>query len=80
MSLIVYPAKFTEDEGALVVTFRDISAVTQGYDFNEAYEMAADALKCACEMLFEQGKPLPDPSPREDEEIWISISVFDLFK
>jgi len=67
-----YPAKFEPaQEGGFVVTFRDIpEAITQGDTFDEAMEMAKDALVTAIDFYFEDQRSVPDPSmPTADEHI-----------
>lgn len=59
-----YPAAFTPDEdGVLVVTFRDIpEALTQGQTEEEALAMAEDALLTAMDFYFDDRRPIPAPS------------------
>lgn len=47
---MLYPATFTKDGDYILVTFPDVpEAITQGKDFNEAYEMALEVLGFALE-------------------------------
>jgi len=67
-----YPAKFEPaQEGGFVVTFRDIpEAITQGDTFDEAMEMAKDALVTAMDFYFEDQRNVPEPStPLADEHV-----------
>ena len=58
-----YPATFTKDTDGFVVTFRDIpEALTQGDTYEEALEMAQDALATAMDFYFEDNRPVPMPS------------------
>ena len=59
-----YPARFKkEPEGGYTVTFPDIpEAITQGDTFEEAMEMAEDALATALEFYFDDHRAVPDPS------------------
>ncbi|HFZ7037662.1 TPA: type II toxin-antitoxin system HicB family antitoxin, partial [Streptococcus agalactiae] len=48
--MLVYPAIFTQDSDYIMVTFPDVpEAITQGEDFQEAYEMAVEVLGFALE-------------------------------
>ncbi|MCC9942931.1 HicB family protein [Streptococcus agalactiae] len=48
--MLVYPAIFTQDSDYIIVTFPDVpEAITQGEDFQEAYEMAVEVLGFALE-------------------------------
>ncbi|MGO5966066.1 type II toxin-antitoxin system HicB family antitoxin, partial [Streptococcus pyogenes] len=43
--MLIYPATFTQDTDYIMVTFPDVpEAITQGEDFQEAYEMAVEVL------------------------------------
>lgn len=67
-----YPANFKESpEGGFVVTFPDIpEAITQGDTFEEAMEMAEDALLTAMDFYFEDNRPVPIPSaPKKGQEV-----------
>ncbi|MCB2836251.1 type II toxin-antitoxin system HicB family antitoxin [Streptococcus dysgalactiae subsp. dysgalactiae] len=48
--MLIYPATFTQDTDYIMVTFPDIpEAITQGKNFQEAYEMAVEVLGFALE-------------------------------
>lgn len=48
--MLIYPATFTQDTDYIMVTFPDVpEAITQGEDFQEAYEMAVEVLGFALE-------------------------------
>lgn len=67
--LHVYEFEVFEDEGAMVVLPFDMDGGTQGADFAEAYEMAADWLKTEMEHRAMRGLPFPEATfgnePRE---------------
>ena len=64
MEKLLYPAIFHEaEEGGFWVTFPDFpECMTQGDDFQSAYEMAVEALELAITSLYEEQKELPVPS------------------
>lgn len=70
-----YAARFTPaEDGGFVVTFRDIpEAITQGDDEAEALAMAKDALLTAMDFYFDDKRPVPLPSRREDGERLIDL-------
>lgn len=70
-----YPAKFTPaQEGGFVVTSRDIpEAITQGDDFADALEMAADVLLSAMDFYFDDNQPVPLPSKPQKDEVLIAL-------
>lgn len=71
-----YPANITKGDQAFVVTFRDIpEAITQGYTYDEAIEMAEDALLTAMDFYFEDNRPVPSPSQPQKDEVLITLPV-----
>ena len=61
--MFLYPAAFTPDENALMVTFPDLPMViTYGEDVAHAYEMAKEALGAYIEMAIDGNDPLPKPT------------------
>lgn len=75
-----YPALFTPETGGFVVTFRDIpEAITQGDDEAEARTMAAEVLREAMSIYFDEKRVVPMPSkPRKGErlvELPLSLSA-----
>jgi antitoxin HicB len=68
-----YPARFKKDakEGGYVVTFPDIpEAITQGDSFDDAMEMAQDALLTALEFYFDDRREVPMPSdPKQGQHL-----------
>jgi len=71
-----YPATFNLDpkDQCYIVSFKDIpEALTQGYSFEEAKEMAQDALITAMEFYFEENRSVPLPSIANDSEHLIAL-------
>ncbi|WP_386696671.1 MULTISPECIES: type II toxin-antitoxin system HicB family antitoxin [unclassified Lonepinella] len=76
---MLYPAKFEPEDGGYNVSFRDIpEALTCGDDYDDAVEMAKDALLTSMDFYFEDRRKVPMPSkPRKDEVlIELPSSVF----
>ena len=84
--MIYYPAQFVEDYDddplsgshgdiiGLVVTFRDVpEAITQGDTFEDALDMAEDALRTAMEFYDEDGKTYPAPSEPQHGDVMIAL-------
>ncbi|MDY4280837.1 MAG: type II toxin-antitoxin system HicB family antitoxin [[Pasteurella] mairii] len=74
-----YPAKFDPEDGGFNVTFRDIpEAITCGDDYQDALNMATDALITAMEFYFEDHRTVPLPSKAEKDEVLIELpdSIF----
>ena len=67
----VYPAVFTEVDGALLVEVPDLEILTEGKDFNNAIEMARDAIELKCVSMEDGGEEIPKPS---------DVSTIDLSK
>jgi len=73
---MIYPAQFTPDTdiGGFVVTFRDIpEAITQGETWEDAVDMAEDALAVSMEFYFEDRRPVPVPSTLRAGETGIAL-------
>jgi antitoxin HicB len=78
---MLYPAQFEEvylDEDGMaegfVITFRDVpEAISQGYSYSEALEMAQDALRTAMQFYEESGKPLPTPGLPQHGDVLINL-------
>ena len=77
---MLYPAQFEDCVGvesfksSIVVTFRDVpEAITQGDTFGDAVCMAEDALKTAMEFYDEAGKPRPQPSKPQHDDVLIEL-------
>ena len=67
----VYPAVFTEVDGAILVEVPDLEILTEGKDFNNAIEMARDAIELKCVSMEDGGEEIPKPS---------DVSTIDLSK
>ena len=71
-----YPVKLEPDTGGYVVSFPDIpEALTQGDDREEALAMALDALVTSFDFYFEDGRPVPSPSPVTNDYVDVPASV-----
>lgn len=78
--MIYYPAQFEDCVGVecfkfqIVVTFRDVPEVmTQGDTFEDALDMAEDALRTAMEFYDEDGKTYPTPSEPQHGDVMIAL-------
>lgn len=78
--MLYYPALFRKGETAIIVTFPDVpAAITQGKDYNEAYEMAFEVLG----LVLEDYADYPEPSnietlQKEHPEDTIAIIAIDM--
>lgn len=73
-----YPATFTNDDGTLLVRFRDIpEAITCGDDADDAMVQAVDCLESAFVFYMDKRLPIPAPSQLQDGEhaIYLPVSV-----
>lgn len=71
-----YPATFVQEDDGYIVKFRDIpEALTQGDSYEEAVEMAQDALATAMDFYFEDNRPIPMPSQALDGEVMVSLPL-----
>ncbi|WP_339343318.1 type II toxin-antitoxin system HicB family antitoxin [uncultured Psychrobacter sp.] len=71
-----YPARIQPTDDGYVVTFRDIpEANTQGDTFDEAVEMAEDALLTALTFYFEDNRTVPAPSQPKPKETQIDLPI-----
>lgn len=73
-----YPATFTNDDGTLLVRFRDIpEAITCGDDVDDAMTQAVDCLESAFIFYMDKRLPIPAPSELQDGEhaIYLPVSV-----
>lgn len=69
---MLYPAQIQQDEKVFIVTFKDVpEAITQGYTWLEALDMAEDALKTAMEFYTEDNRPKPQPSVAVSGDVMI---------
>lgn len=69
-----YPARIAPDGDQFLATFRDIpEAITAGNSFEEAMDMALDALVTAMDFYFEDDRPVPLPSKLMDGEVSVEL-------
>jgi antitoxin HicB len=75
-SPVFYPAKFEKEGQAYNVSFRDIpEAMTCGDNFEDALQMAKDALFTSVDFYREDGRTLPSPSEIQEGEILIALDL-----
>lgn len=71
-----YPALLKTEKDGVVVTFRDIpEALTQGRTYEEALEMAEDALITSMDFYFEDNRQVPLPSKPKENEVLIELPI-----
>ena len=71
---VFYPAKFEQQGQAYNVSFRDIpEAITCGYNFEDALQMAKDALFTSVDFYRDEDRLLPPPSECQECEILIAL-------
>lgn len=71
-----YPAKFEQEDSNYNVTFRDIpEAITCGDDWNDAINMAEDALLTAMDFYFKDHRQVPMPSELQKDEVLVTLPV-----
>ncbi len=69
-----YPALIAADGDGFMVSFRDIpEALTGGETYDEALEMAADALVTAMDFYIEDKRTVPQPSKAVAGEVLIEL-------
>ena len=75
---VLYPVNLTPDTAGYFVSFPDVpEAMTQGETYEQAMEMAKDALETAQDFYKEKGQPLPKPSGIKDGQPFIEITLCD---
>ena len=84
-NIFIYPAIFTPDDNALMVTFPDLPMViTYGESIAHAYEMAKEALGAYLEMAIDSGDKLPEPTAPNKVKIpkggFISLIDIDMIQ
>ena len=73
-SPVFYPAKFQQEGQAYNVSFRDIpEAMTCGDNFEDALQMAKDALFTSMDFYREEGRIFHPPSEIQEGEIMIAL-------
>lgn len=69
-----YPVNLTPDTVGYFVSFPDVpEAMTQGDTYEEAMEMAKDALESSQDFYSEKGQPFPMPSDIKDGQPFVQI-------
>ncbi|GKX60859.1 type II toxin-antitoxin system HicB family antitoxin [Leminorella grimontii] len=69
-----YRFDIERDGSNYMVSFPDIpEALTCGDSREEALEMAHDALIVAFDFYFEDERPVPMPTPIEDDDEWVDV-------
>lgn len=72
--LLSFPARITPDGDGFMVQFPDIpEAITCGDTYEEAIDMAADALATAMDFYFEDKRPVPTPSKPKRGQVLIDL-------
>lgn len=72
--LLSFPARITPDGDGFMVQFPDIpEAITCGDTYEEAIDMAADALATAMDFYFEDKRPVPTPSKAKRGQVLIDL-------
>jgi len=75
-SPVFYPAKFEQERQAYNVSLRDIpEAMTCGDNFEDALQMAKDALFTSMDFYREEDRTLPPPSECQEGEILIALDL-----
>lgn len=62
----VYPVLFTETDHMILIEVPDLNILTEGYDLENAIEMARDAIGLKCVTLEDEGVEIPEPSKELD--------------
>jgi antitoxin HicB len=69
---MLYPAQIQQEDKVFIITFKDVpEAMTQGYTWLEALDMAEDALKTAIEFYTEDDRPIPCSSVPASGDVMI---------
>lgn len=58
----VYPVFFTKTSDNVLVEVPDFGILTEGKDFNDAINMARDAIELKCVSMEDDKEPIPNPS------------------
>ena len=75
--LMFYSAQIKQtNDGFYTVSFRDIpEALTEGKTLDEAKDMALDALITAMDFYFEDSRPVPKPSGKQEGDYIIELPI-----
>ena len=65
----VYPVFFTKTNSNILVEVPDFNILTEGKDFNDAIEMARDAIELKCVSMEDDKEIIPEPSKITDLNI-----------
>lgn len=65
----VYPVFFTKTNSNILVEVPDFNILTEGRDFNDAIEMARDAIELKCVSMEDDKEIIPKPSKITDLNI-----------
>lgn len=65
----VYPVFFTKTNSNILVEVPDFNILTEGKDFNDAIEMARDAIELKCVSMEDDKEVIPEPSKMTDLDI-----------
>ncbi|WP_084452539.1 type II toxin-antitoxin system HicB family antitoxin [Roseateles chitosanitabidus] len=72
--MLSFPARVTPDGTGFMVTFPDVpEAITCGATYEEALDMAADALATAMDFYFEDKRPVPEPSRLKRGQVLVDL-------
>lgn len=65
----VYPVILTPADNIILVEVPDMEILTEGKDYQDAIEMARDAIGLVCINLQDENKPIPEPTTIEDIDV-----------
>lgn len=65
----VYPVILTPADNIILVEVPDMEILTEGKDYQDAIEMARDAIGLVCINLQNENKPIPKPTTIEDIDV-----------
>jgi antitoxin HicB len=76
-----YPVTLTQDDGTVLVTFKDVpEAITFGTDESEALMHAVDALETGLSFYIDDKRPLPMPSKPKRGQQTVSPTALECAK
>lgn len=65
----VYPVILTPADNIILVEVPDMEILTEGKDYQDAIEMARDAIGLVCINLQDENRPIPKPTTIEDIDV-----------
>lgn len=65
----VYPVILTPADNIILVEVPDMEILTEGKDYQDAIEMARDAIGLVCINLQDENKPIPKPTTIKDIDV-----------